>query len=160
MLKLPGLHPSLALALLSLEPDARGFAPIARPPLHILREDHLVAEVVAHYPLVPHERHPIRVLFQTRKNPRRPRRSRWRRVEDLPAVAGKIDFHPTVRITGAHDIVATEVVVFAGKEAVDFARRDAEGSQQNGHSRSEVLAMAGSRHKKKMRQRIVAGLSR
>src|SRR5258708_39013409 len=71
----------------------------------------------------------------------------------------KIDFHPTVGVAGAHDVVSRQVVVLAGKKTIDLARRDVQRAKQNGHRRGEVLAMPRASDEEKMCQRIRTGLS-
>src|SRR5579863_4694008 len=47
-----------------------------------------------------------------------------------------------MRVAGAHDKVARDVVIFAGLEAVDVTRRDVESPQHDRHGRGKIFAMS------------------
>src|ERR1700731_4829850 len=75
-------------------------------------------------------------------------------VEGDPTVAWEKDFHPTVRVARANDVIAAHVVVLAGKKAVHVARGNSERSHHHRHGGGKIFAMAGALLKKEIRQRI------
>src|SRR5258706_441376 len=152
---LPRFHPFLTRALLVFEPVARGFAPISRVPLQVLRQGYLVGEVVADYPFTPGDLHPVGILPQAGQEAGLVFRGSRRWIKYLPFIGRKIDFHPTMRVARANDVVAAQVVVFAREEAIDFTRRNSERAQHDGHCRSKVFAVARASLEKKMSERIV-----
>ena len=46
-----------------------------------------------------------------------------------------------MRVAGAHDKIARDIVVFAGLKSVDVTRRDVQRSQHDRHGRGEIFAM-------------------
>src|ERR1035438_2957754 len=81
-------------------------------------------------------------------------------IESLPTVAGKIGFYPGVGVFRADYIVSSEVVELVAAKAVDHPRRNSEGSQHDGHGRSEVLAVPLLALEKKIRDGIFHGRAR
>src|SRR5208283_2524682 len=125
----------------------------------ISRQLDLMREVVVDDPLVPVELKPIDIEAQPGKQAGGVSRA-WRSgVEGHPAGTRKVRFHPTVRVAGADDVVAGEVVVFAREESVDFAGGNANCAQHDGHRGSEVLAVARAGLEEEMSQGIVAGFA-
>src|SRR5579864_3792429 len=108
-------------------------------------------EVVADHPLVPGHLHPVEIQPQTSEKPASAFDAWWCRIEHLPAVSGEIDFNPAMCVACPHDVIPTEVVILSGKKPVHFARRDAQRSSHDGHSRREILTMSGTRFEQKVR---------
>src|SRR5438105_10127477 len=88
------------------KPGNTKFAPVARFDLETLRKRRLVSEIVADHPVVPRQFCPVRNLRKPRKKTGRHDGSVGRWVKYDPAASRKIRFHPTVRIAGAHDVIA------------------------------------------------------
>src|SRR6266699_5083248 len=116
MLELPRFQPSHAVLLLPVKPRPRGLSPILRATLQVLRQRHLVREIVANHPLIPLDLHPVGVEPQPTQESASGFHTRRRWIEHLPAVSGEIHLDPAMRIAGAYDVVAREIVVFARKE--------------------------------------------
>ncbi len=133
---------------------ARALAPIARSFLHALRQSDLVAEVVVDDPFAPGVLKPIPVHAHALEQAAALLVSGRRGIESDPAVAGKKYFHPHVRVAGADDPVAADVVVLAGKKSADVARGNAQIAQHHGHGGGKIFAVAGAASEKKIGERI------
>ena len=59
-----------------------------------------------------------------------------------------------MRVAGAHDEIAGDVVVFAGLESVDVTRRDVQRAQHDRHGRGEIFAMARALLEQEVGQRV------
>src|ERR1700682_5953817 len=106
-----------------------------------------MGKVVPDHPFAPSDLQPIGILPEAGKEISGVLWRGGRGIEYLPFVSWKIDFHPAVRVAGANDVVAAQVVVLARQEAVHLARGNAQCSQHDGHRGSEILAMSGARFK-------------
>ena len=100
-------------------------------------------EIVVDDPFAPLQLEPIPVVPEAREESRRLLIRRRRGIERQPAVRREIGLHPAVRVAGAHDQVAADVVVFAGQKSVDVARWNAHGPKHHGHRCGEIFAMSG-----------------
>lgn len=132
-------------------------APIAGSALGVLRKKRLARKVVIDDPLIPIELDPVQVHAEAREKAGAGVLCGRRGIKGDPPTAGKIRLDPTVGVAGANDIVAADIVEFAGKEAIDFAGRNAQGAKHDGHGGGEVFAMSGARLKKEMSKRVLAG---
>src|ERR1700676_5765701 len=137
MSKLPAGEFVHAAILQATEPFANAFTPIARAALHVLRQGNLMSEIVIDDPLAPTELHPVNVLAEAGEKSAGGIVTGGGGVKGDPAAAGEIRFDPTVCVAGTNDVIAGEVVVFAGEETIDFARGNAQGAQHDGHRRSK-----------------------
>src|SRR5947209_18016074 len=87
---LPRFQPALSFLLLLPEPRSRRFSPISRTALQILRQRHLVREVVTNHPITPGDLQPIDVQSQPRQKSFSTFEVGRRRIENLPAITGEI----------------------------------------------------------------------
>src|ERR1700722_1909022 len=125
----PAQHALIVIA----GPDASPFPQTASATHRGLTEDVLMRSVVTDYPVAPERGHGIDVksdpapaLWRSRTAPRSG-------IECLPAVAGKIGFHPGVRVFGADHVVSRDVVELVGTESVDHSGWNAQGAKHHGH---------------------------
>ena len=81
--------------------------------------------------------------------------TRRRGIEGNPAIAREKNFHPRMRVAGAHDPVAAYVVVFSGQKSAHVARGNANRPQHHGHGRRKKFAMSGAPGEKKIGQRVI-----
>jgi hypothetical protein len=132
-------------------------APIAGSAMNVLRKKRLVREVVVDDPLIPIELDPVQVHAEAGEEAGAGVLSRGRGIKGDPATARKVGLDPAVGVTGANDIVAADIVEFTGKEAVDFAGRNAQGAKHDGHRRSKIFAVPGTRLKEEMSKGVLAG---
>src|SRR3984957_21320691 len=123
-------------------PIARAFPHGAAAAERGLAEYILVRRVVTDHPVAPERRHGVDVEGDAAPALRTSAGTGRSWIEGLPTVAGKIRFHPGVRIFGAHHIVAGEVVELVAAESVDHARGNSHGAQHDSHGGSEVFAMS------------------
>src|SRR5208283_3296042 len=114
-------------------------------------------EVVVDDPFIPIELDPVQVHTKAREQAGAGVNRRGRGIEGDPATAGKVGLDPTVGVAGANDIVAADIVEFAGEEAVDLAGRNAQGAEHDSHGGGEVFAVSGTRFKEEMSKRVLAG---
>src|SRR5258708_8875583 len=120
-----------------------------------MRQGYLVGEVVADYPFAPSDVDRVGIVAQPGQKGGLVFRSRRGGIKYLPFIAGKIDFHPAMRVARANDVISAQVVVFTREEAIDFTRRNSERAQHDSHCRSKVFAVARAGLEKKMSERIV-----
>ena len=59
-----------------------------------------------------------------------------------------------MRVAGAHDKIARDVVVFAGLKSVDVTRRDVQRSEHDRHGGGEIFAMSRALLEQEVGQRI------
>src|SRR5205823_12831848 len=88
---LPRFQPALSFLLLLPEPRSRRFSPISRTALQILRQRHLVREVVTNHPITPGDLQPIDVQSHPRQKSFSPFKVGRRRSENLPPITGEIN---------------------------------------------------------------------
>ncbi len=115
----------------------------------------LVREIVIDDPFAPGELEPVPIQREPREKAACVSISRRSGIERDPAIAGEIDLDPGVRVALADDVVAGEVVVFAGQKSGDVTRGNPHGAQHHRHRRGEIFAVAGAAHEKKIGERIV-----
>ena len=142
------------LALLLVIVRACAIAPIVRRLLQIFRQRNLVREIVIDDPFAPCKLEPVPVKPEARKESVVGPISRRSGIKSDPAVARKINFHPGVRVAFAHDVVAADVVEFAGKESAHVPRGNAERTQHHRHRRGEILAMSRAANEEEIGERV------
>src|SRR6266567_5639561 len=98
-----------------------------------LTEGVLMRTVVADHPIPPERRHGVDVERKTVPALRGSDAARWSGIESLPAVTGKVCFHPRVRIFGSDHIVSGKVVELVAAKSVDYARRNSQRAQHDCH---------------------------
>ena len=124
-----------------LEAAAKDLLEVARILLDLPRQLHLVAEVVVDDPLIPEERRGVNVVvpFAGQNGMGIGRRG----IEGNPPVAGEVDFHPAMRVAGAHHKVLADAVVRPRLKSIHQPRGDIQRAQHHRHGGGEILAVAG-----------------
>src|SRR5580692_3317593 len=101
-----------------------------------------MALVVVDDPLAPERCQGIHVQHASTPASTHLRRRRRSGIKTDPAIAGKIYFHPRVRVAAPDQILRRKVIELAGAESIHHSRRDAQGTQHDGHRRGEVFAVS------------------
>src|SRR5439155_12491391 len=101
-----------------------------------------MAKVIIYDPLPPERCHGIHVQHGAIPTSRCRSRSRRGRIEINPSVTGKIDFSPSMGVTGADHVPRADIVEFSSAKSGCHAGGNPQSSQHHRHSRGEVFAMA------------------
>ena len=141
-----------SLALEPLGAAAEDLLEVARILLDLPRQLHLVAEVVVDDPLIPEERRGVHVVVPFAGENRMGIGRRG--VEGNPPVAGEVDFHPAMRVAGAHHKVLADAVVRPRLKSIHQPRGHIQRTQHHGHGGGEILAVAGLGAKEEAPDRI------
>src|ERR1700730_11842636 len=97
-------------------------------------------EIVIDDPLARGDRNPAQIQGQPREESVSLSISRRSGIESDPAVSREIGSHPGVRMAGADNVVAAEVVVFTRQKSANVTRGDSQVAQHNGHGGGEIFA--------------------
>src|SRR5215471_4889837 len=115
--RLPLLETLQNSAVRALEACPHALGPGVREPLEVVRQRHLVREIVIDHPFAPGELEPIPIERQSAEQPQGSRVRGRSGVEGDPTNVREIDFDPTMRVARTYDEVLAEFVVLAGQEA-------------------------------------------
>src|ERR1043166_10329313 len=112
------------------KPQSRKLAPVARFRLKSLSQHRLMREIVTDHPVVPGQFRPVDEIGKPRKKTGGNGRCVRRGIKNDPAVSREIGFDPTVRVTRTHNVIAAQFVELTRQEAVYFARRNTQRSEE------------------------------
>ena len=101
----------------------------------------LVRKIVIDHPIAPELAGGIQVKLQLAPA-RRQSISRRGWIEGEPSPVRDVSFDPGVRVAGANNIAAGQVVEFAAAKAGDDAAGNALRAKHDGHGRGKVFAMS------------------
>src|SRR5206468_10990533 len=113
-----------------------------------------MAKVIIYDPLPPERCHGIHVQHGAIPTSRCRSRSRRGRIEINPSVTGKIDFNPSMGVTGANHVPRADIVEFSSAKTGCHAGGNPQSSQHHRHSRGEVFAMSLLAFEKEIGQRV------